>query len=66
MMPQPDDTRWSMVLDPGPDCRCSRCHAPILDPENPLRFWSKRVSGEYRYHWACLGLHITEDEEASA
>ena len=50
MKPQPDDTRWPMVLDPGPDCRCSRCHAPILDPENLLRVWSRRVSGEYRYH----------------
>ena len=53
------DIAWPgpVHVEEGPDCPCSRCGAPIVDPDIAVRCWPEDSNGySYRFHPTCLGL----------
>lgn len=62
--PLPTDTLFSDSPDAGqPACKCSRC-GQVIHSRIPIRmFTTTKPMKEYRYHPACLGLQVTEDDD---
>jgi hypothetical protein len=47
-----------------PTCFCSRCGQLIREETIAIRGWvDEGRGGEYRYHPACLGMTVIDDEE---
>lgn len=43
-------------------CRCSRCGEVIGESEIPVRAFDPETLGEYRYHPACVGVQVFDDD----
>ena len=63
----PTDTRWPgpYSIEEGPECLCSRCEQPILEPEIAIRAWPQDDPNryEYRFHPACLGCQAYDPRD---
>lgn len=56
----PSDIAWPgpSHIEEGPECLCSRCQQPILEPDIAIRAWPEDDPNRYsyRFHPACLGM----------
>lgn len=60
---RPTDIRWPgpYHIEEGPDCLCSRCGQPILEPDIAIRGWPEDANAySYRFHPACLGMRTAD------
>lgn len=62
MIVLPTDQAYTISVDVGPECICSRCNEPIL-AGLPIRFWDPSGRYEWRYHPACLDVKVIEEPE---